>query len=95
MKKIAEEHSLSFRQSKRIVNSIFDNIMDHVSSGNSVRFKGFGSFERVYRKERKARDIKSQKMILLSARNAIRFRPSKSFKDVVNKENKEMNDKNT
>lgn len=53
--KIAEDHDLSYAQSKRICEGVLDEIVEAVKDGKTVTLTGFGRFDL---RERKARQVK-------------------------------------
>jgi nucleoid DNA-binding protein len=79
---IAHTHELSLAQSKRILNTVFDTIVEAVGEGRTVRVKGFGSFESYISKERQGVNPNTKEKIVIPAKRRIRFKPSSNFKDM-------------
>jgi nucleoid DNA-binding protein len=45
-------------------------------SGENVNLKEFGNFQIIARKERKARNLKTNEMIVVPAKEVVKFKPS-------------------
>jgi len=81
--KISEEHDLSKAQSRRIVDSVFDSIVESVLEKRHVSITKFGSFSAYKMKERNAYNFKTKEIMKIPARNGCKFKLSKSFKDLL------------
>jgi len=72
---------------RRTLEAFFTEVKSSLAEGESIVVMGFGSFEVVHRKQKKARDIKANSSIVIPERTIPIFRPSKEFIDLVwNKE---------
>ena len=69
---------------ERMVNAIFDSIIDTVKKGDQVSIAGFGVFEARKREARMGRNPKTGEAIKIAASMSPKFRASKGFKDAVN-----------
>eukprot|EP00558_Chaetoceros_sp_UNC1202_P013318 CAMPEP_0197250896 /NCGR_PEP_ID=MMETSP1429-20130617/54831_1 /TAXON_ID=49237 /ORGANISM="Chaetoceros sp., Strain UNC1202" /LENGTH=143 /DNA_ID=CAMNT_0042712841 /DNA_START=21 /DNA_END=452 /DNA_ORIENTATION=+ len=81
---IAEEHDLSYAKSIRIVDSVFDTIVESVAEGKKVSVSNFGRFETKLWKETVGRNPKTGQVLNIPARKRVKFSASKAFKDAVN-----------
>jgi len=67
-----------------IVKSLFDIIKDDLLKGNDVMISGFGKWTVKAKHERRGRNPKTGKAMMIDARKVVRFRPSYLLRDVVN-----------
>ena len=70
-------------EADRIVERLFDTIIDSVSKGEQVSVAGFGIFESRERKARTGRNPRTGESISIPASKSPKFRPAKMFKDAV------------
>lgn len=84
IKLIAEEHDLTNAKAERIVNGIFDTIVESVTEGKIVSISGFGKFQKFLAKERMRRNPQTGEPIFVPSKNRVSFRSFKSFKDSLN-----------
>ena len=79
VEKVYEAHGgLSRNEAAQIVDLFFDEIKKAIINDKVVRLKGFGIFEVVKRKTKRARHPKSRELIEIPSRKIIKFRISKS-----------------
>ena len=84
IEKIQEENDFTKVQAERIVDRVFDTIVEQVKKGETVSVAGFGIFEAKKRAGRMGRNPKTGETIKISASTSPKFRPAKAFKDAVN-----------
>ncbi len=65
---------------KQFVEDFFEEIRHALSTGESVKLSGFGSFELRDKKERPGRNPKTGEEIPVSARRVVTFRIGQKFK---------------
>lgn len=65
---------------KRIINLFTNLIIDAASKGDKVIIKNFGTFTRSKRKERVARNPKTNERVIIPERHVLIFQPSKNLK---------------
>jgi len=78
-KQIAETYDLSFSQSQRIVNTVFDSIMEAVDENRPIRLHKFGTFYSFMSKERDGVNPATKAKIHIPSKRRIRFKASDSF----------------
>lgn len=76
--------TLTKKSVDEIVNSVFDNIVEALSNGETVDVFGFGKFEVTERGERDGINPATKEKIRIKASKNVKFRPSKSLKEKVN-----------
>ena len=84
IKEVAATHELSAAKSERIVNTVFDTIVDAVVDGKEVRVSRFGSFDSYLSKARKGRNPSNGEEIDIEAKKRIRFKAYDAFKKASN-----------
>ncbi len=82
---ISEKSGLTKKDAEKTLAAFIDSITETVRKNDKVQLIGFGTFELRSRNERKGRDPRTGKEILIPASNVPSFKPGKSFKDNVNK----------
>ena len=75
---------ISKAESERVVNNIFDTIVEEVSNGGEVSIAGFGSFSSKTRAARMGRNPKTGEAIKIKASRGAKFKAAKAFKDKLN-----------
>ena len=70
-------------ESDRIVDAVFDGIIDTVSKGDQVSVAGFGVFEARERAARMGRNPQTGEAIKIAASRSPKFKAAKKFKDAV------------
>ncbi|SEG41089.1 DNA-binding protein HU-beta [Thermomonospora echinospora] len=68
---------------RRHVDAVFETIMDRVADGERVLVTGFGTFDRVSRPARTARNPRTGLPVEVAATEAPRFRVGQTFRDRV------------
>ena len=85
IQKLADENPhLYQRDVERIVNAVFEEIVEAMASGNRVELRGFGAFSVKKRDARTGRNPRTGESINIPASNQAKFRPGKALKDALN-----------
>ena len=79
IKNLSAKTGLTQKQVKKVLDGVFSEIATALASGKAVRIAEFGSFSVYERKERRGRNPRTGKEIVIPARRAIRFRASKTL----------------
>ncbi len=82
---------LSRNESASLVDSVFDEILRSLISGNDVKISSFGTFVVRQKKERIGRNPKTGEEVPITARSVVTFRASNVLKSKVNTKNKMNN----
>lgn len=80
---ISRKTKLPKAQAGRILDTILGEIEAVLKTGDSISFKGFGTFMVSKRKARQGRHPRTGAVIDIAASNAPRFRPGKQLKDAL------------
>ena len=81
---IMNNPTLTKKSVDEIVNSVFENMVEALSNGETVDILGFGKFEVTERKERDGINPATKERIRIKASKNVKFKPAKSLKDKVN-----------
>ncbi|MDE0208425.1 MAG: integration host factor subunit beta [Boseongicola sp.] len=85
VQKIAEENPhLYQRDVERIVNTIFDSIIDAMSRGNRVELRGFGAFSVKKRESRIGRNPRTGESVNVDEKHVPFFKTGKLLRDRLN-----------
>lgn len=80
---IAKDHELSKKQAEDIVNQVFEEIKECVTTGGTVEVTGFGKFALQERAARTCINPKTKEKIEVPASKAVKFSVAKAFKDAA------------
>ena len=79
---------LSRNESSGLVDTVFNEILKTLTSGNDVKISSFGTFIVRSKKERIGRNPKTGEEVPITARSVVTFRASNVLKSKVNVKNK-------
>ena len=83
--KIYKAIGFSRNFSSKIVDEVFETLVDEISKSNKVKISSFGTFSILNKKERIGRNPKTKEEKIISERNVILFKPSNELKKYINK----------
>lgn len=66
-----------------VIEELMNVVKTHMTAGENIYLRGFGTFEVIERKEKTARNIKKCETIIVPAHKIPKFKPSKEFMDSV------------
>jgi integration host factor subunit alpha len=81
--KLSRQFGLMVRDSKEIVESVFDEIAAALVRGENVKLAGFGSFNQISKSARTGRNPKNGVEAVISPRRVLSFKPSNSLRELV------------
>lgn len=82
-KLVAKHENLTKKAAKELVNDTIAAIQELVAAGEAVRFIGFGTFEKVAKKERKSFNPASKELVTYPATVVPKFKAGTKFKAAV------------
>jgi DNA-binding protein HU-beta len=84
IKVISEKSDLPAKDAAKFLDAFVDVTTETLAEGNDVVLIGFGSFSRVERKARVARNFKTGKNVNVPPSKSVKFKAGKNLKDSVN-----------
>jgi integration host factor subunit alpha len=78
-----ERVGLNKREAKDMVETFFDEIIDALGQGKSVKLSGFGNFQLRDKPQRPGRNPKTGEAIPISARRVVTFHASQKLKEQI------------
>ncbi|NLN17247.1 MAG: HU family DNA-binding protein [Firmicutes bacterium] len=80
---VAERAAITKKDAGRVVDAVFNTIMEALAQGDKVQLVGFGTFEVRHRAGRTGRNPQTGETIEIEARNMPVFRAGKALKEAV------------
>ena len=80
----AENPHLYQRDVERIVNTVFDEIIEAMSNGDRVELRGFGAFSVKHRDARTGRNPRTGEAVSVEAKSVPFFKTGKLLRDRLN-----------
>jgi nucleoid DNA-binding protein len=78
-----ERHGLSRASAKQLVNDLIFEIQTSLKKGETVHLSGFGTFDVMERKARKARNPRTGETFVAGPGKRIRFKASPKLKNLI------------
>jgi DNA-binding protein HU-beta len=84
VERLAQRTNTTKSHSETLLDAAIEIIQKAVSKGEEVKLVGFGTFSRINRKTRTARNPKTGEPVTIPGSKVPRFKPGKEFKESVN-----------
>jgi integration host factor subunit beta len=84
---VAREAELTKKDAERLVEIVFESIIDTLNQGEKIELRGFGSFRVRERGARRGRNPKTGDPVSIPAKRVPYFKPGKELKELINDEN--------
>ena len=84
VEEIAKSVELSKKDAERIVNTVFDCIIEALHNGEKIELRGFGSFRLRERKARIGRNPKTGETAHVPTKRVPYFKAGKELKELIN-----------
>ena len=81
---VYQEVGLSRSESAQLVESILEEIVSRLETGETVKISSFGSFSVRHKNERVGRNPKTGEEVTISPRRVLSFKPSVILKEEIN-----------
>ena len=81
--KISEAKGITKVEATRVVDAVFETIVEELKAGEMVKIPGFGNFVVKTRKARTAVSPLTNKKVIVPSYKTVGFKPAKSFKEQV------------
>jgi len=83
VKQIASKHSLPQFDTKNVVQSFLDTVIDVLAKEGRLELRDFGVFQVKQRAQRKARNPKTGESVIVPPRKVVTFKPGKLLQDKI------------
>jgi len=84
VEEVAKSVELSKKDAEKIVNMVFDSIIDALHDGEKIELRGFGSFRLRERKARIGRNPKTGETVHVPSKKVRYFKAGKELKELIN-----------
>ena len=84
LKEINSNFGLPLSLSEKVIDEMFNIIIEGLNSKNFVKITGFGTFKILDKNSRMGRNPKTGQTYEIKARRTVAFYPSKKFKYIIN-----------
>ena len=81
---VANAAELTKKDAERLVEIVFESIIESLNQGEKIELRGFGSFRVRQRNARVGRNPKTGEKVEVPAKRVPYFKPSKELKDLIN-----------
>jgi integration host factor subunit beta len=86
---VARAAELTKKDAERLVEIVFESIIDTLNQGEKIELRGFGSFRVRERGARRGRNPKTGDPVDIPAKRVPYFKPGKELKELINEEDGE------
>jgi integration host factor subunit beta len=86
---VTRASDLSKKHAEIVVNTVFDSIIEALSSDEKIELRGFGSFRIRRRQSRVGRNPKTGERVEVPAKRIPYFKPGKELKELINADHTE------
>ena len=84
---VAEAAELTKKDAERLVEIVFESIVETLNQGEKIELRGFGSFRVRERGARRGRNPKTGDPVSIPAKRVPYFKPGKELKELINEHN--------
>lgn len=85
VEQVSKKADLSRKDTEKLVEIVFDSIVEALNNGDKVELRGFGSFRTRQRKSRRGRNPKTGQIVEVPAKRVAYFKPGKELRELINK----------
>ena len=83
---VAEAAELTKKDAERLVEIVFESIIETLNQGEKIELRGFGSFRVRERGARRGRNPKTGDPVSIPAKRVPYFKPGKELKELINEQ---------
>jgi integration host factor subunit beta len=84
---VARAAELTKKDAERVVEIVFESIIETLNQGEKIELRGFGSFRVRERGARRGRNPKTGDPVSIPAKRVPYFKPGKELKELINDDN--------
>jgi integration host factor subunit beta len=92
---VARAAELTKKDAERLVEIVFESIIETLNQGEKIELRGFGSFRVRERGARRGRNPKTGDPVNIPAKRVPYFKPGKELKELINEESTASSPKTT
>ncbi len=92
---VARAAELTKKDAERLVEIVFESIIETLNQGEKIELRGFGSFRVRERGARRGRNPKTGDPVNIPAKRVPYFKPGKELKELINRETDASDDSNS
>jgi integration host factor subunit beta len=81
---VAKSADMTKKDAERLVEIIFESIIETLNKGEKIELRGFGSFRVRKRNPRRGRNPKTGSPVDIPAKRVAYFKPGKELKELIN-----------
>ena len=86
VEEVSEKTGLPKKQAEIVVNTVFESIVETLTTGEKIELRGFGSFRIRQRDSRMGRNPKTGEKVDVPAKRIPYFKPGKELRELLNSE---------
>jgi len=83
---VANAAELTKKDAERLVEIVFESIIESLNQGEKIELRGFGSFRVRERGARRGRNPKTGEAVSIPAKRVPYFKPGKELKEMINED---------
>jgi integration host factor subunit beta len=87
---VADAAELTKKDAERLVEIVFESIIETLNQGEKIELRGFGSFRVRERGARRGRNPKTGDPVSIPAKRVPYFKPGKELKELINEHNSQV-----
>ena len=87
---VAEAAELTKKDAERLVEIVFESIVETLNQGEKIELRGFGSFRVRERGARRGRNPKTGDPVSIPAKRVPYFKPGKELKELINDDHSQL-----
>lgn len=80
---VAQATNNTQEYTREVIERFLSEMIGELAKGNRLEFRGFGVFEVVLRKQKRARNPKTRQEVLVPPHKVVRFRMGKEMKNIL------------
>jgi len=80
---VAQATNNTQEYTREVIERFLSEMISELAKGNRLEFRGFGVFEVVLRKQKRARNPKTRQEVLVPPHKVVRFRMGKEMKNIL------------
>lgn len=87
VEEVARTSELTKKDAERLVEIVFQSLIETLNKGEKIELRGFGSFRLRERNSRRGRNPKTGSAVSIPAKRVAYFKPGKELREIINEEN--------